>query len=47
MRYIKNRNNVPTDWYKNTQPIRISKGAEKGYGCDVGEFGKTELYVPP
>ena len=24
--------NIPTDWYKTKSPIRISKGAEEGYG---------------
>ena len=40
---------VTTDWYKNSPPIRSSKGAEKEYGYDIDEFGLTELYLslPP
>ena len=43
---IEKRNYVRTDWYKNTPPIMMSKGAEKEYGYDVHEFVETELYVP-
>jgi hypothetical protein len=41
----KNWSNVPTDWYNNRPPIRISKGAEKGYGYDVGKFKKKLNYM--
>ena len=41
-----NWNNVPTDWYKNRPPIRISKGAKEEYGYHVDEVGgETELYI--
>ena len=40
-----NWNNVPTDWYKNRPPIRISKGAKEEYEYHVDEVGETELYI--